>query len=46
MEKPTPETMKEWIEDIKRKMEDRKKVIADGKIITKDKDNEDTGISK
>ena len=46
MEKPTSETMKEWIEDIKRKAAERKKAIADGKIINKDKDNEDTGISK
>ena len=36
MDKPTPQQMKEWIEDIKRKMEERKKVIADCKIITKD----------
>ena len=46
MDKPTPEQMKEWIEDIKRKHEERKKAIADGTIITKDKGNEDPGIRK
>lgn len=44
MDKPTPKQMKEWTEDIKRKMEERKKDIANGKIITKE--NEHTGISK
>lgn len=44
-QKPTPQEMKEWIEEIKRKHEARKRAIADGKIITKEsKENENTGI--